>query len=57
MITPPVGLNVFILERVSGVSAQTIFSGVWPFVAAALGLVLLLIWFPEIALWLPATMR
>lgn len=57
MITPPVGLNVFILERVSGVPAQTIFSGVWPFVVAALGLVLLLIWVPELALWLPATMR
>jgi anaerobic selenocysteine-containing dehydrogenase len=57
MITPPVGLNVFILERVSGVSAQTIFRGVWPFVAAALGLVLLLIWVPNLALWLPATMR
>jgi tripartite ATP-independent transporter DctM subunit len=57
MITPPVGLNVFILERVSGVAAQTIFRGVWPFVVAALGLVLLLIWVPELALWLPATMR
>ena len=57
MITPPVGLNVFILERVSGVPAQTIFRGVWPFVVSALGLVLLLIWIPEIALWLPATMR
>jgi C4-dicarboxylate transporter, DctM subunit len=57
MITPPVGLNVFILERVSGVPAQTIFRGVWPFVVAALGLVLLLIWIPELALRLPATMR
>jgi tripartite ATP-independent transporter DctM subunit len=57
MITPPVGLNVFILERVSGVPAQAIFRGVWPFVVAALGLVLLLIWIPGLALWLPATMR
>ncbi|WP_173932557.1 TRAP transporter large permease [Chelativorans sp. Marseille-P2723] len=57
MITPPIGLNVFILERATGVPAQRIFTGVWPFVVAALLLVVALIFFPQIATWLPDTMR
>ena len=57
MITPPIGLNVFVLERATGVPAQRIFAGVWPFVVAALVLVVLLILFPALATWLPETMR
>jgi tripartite ATP-independent transporter DctM subunit len=57
MITPPIGLNVFVLERATGVPAQRIFAGVWPFVVAALALVVLLIFFPALATWLPETMR
>lgn len=57
MITPPIGLNVFVLERATGVPAQRIFAGVWPFVLASLVLVVALVFFPQIATWLPATMR
>jgi C4-dicarboxylate transporter DctM subunit len=57
MLTPPIGLNVFVLERATGVPASRIFAGVWPFVAAALAVVVLLIYFPQIATWLPQTMR
>lgn len=57
MITPPIGLNVFVLERATGVPAARIFSGVWPFVVAGLALVVLLIFVPQLATWLPATMR
>lgn len=57
MITPPIGLNVFVLERATGIPAQRIFSGIWPFVAVSLVMVVLLIFFPGIATWLPTTMR
>ncbi|MFC7408990.1 TRAP transporter large permease [Hydrogenophaga atypica] len=57
MITPPIGLNVFVLERASGIPSQRIFGGVLPFVIAALVLLVLLIWVPDIALWLPQTMQ
>lgn len=53
MVTPPIGLNVFVLERATGVPSGRIFAGVWPFVAAALALVGLLILVPGLALWLP----
>ena len=57
MLTPPIGLNVFVLERATGVPARRIFSGVWPFVAASLLMVVILIFFPGLAIWLPETMR
>ncbi|MEO4001077.1 TRAP transporter large permease [Mesorhizobium sp. CAU 1732] len=57
MLTPPIGLNVFVLERVTGVPASRIFGGVWPFVAASMLMVVLLIYVPELATWLPDTMR
>jgi C4-dicarboxylate transporter DctM subunit len=54
LITPPVGLNVYVLKAVlPDVSLRTIFRGVTPFVVADLFRVALLIAFPSIALVLP----
>jgi tripartite ATP-independent transporter DctM subunit len=60
LLTPPVGLNVYVLKGVVdqyGVRIEDVFKGVIPFVAILLiSMVLLQIW-PQLALWLPATMR
>ncbi len=57
LITPPVGLNVFILKRVVGdVSTGTIFRGVTPFWLADLVRLALLILIPAIVLYLPNQM-
>jgi tripartite ATP-independent transporter DctM subunit len=57
LITPPVGMNVFIVKSVApGVDLSDIFRGVFPFLFAMLLLVALLILFPQIALYLPNTM-
>ncbi|MCB1467069.1 MAG: TRAP transporter large permease [Rhizobiaceae bacterium] len=57
LVTPPVGLNVYVLNNVSpDVKISDIFAGCLPFTLVMLGFVLLLIAFPEIALWLPAQM-
>ncbi|MQX38439.1 TRAP transporter large permease [Roseospira navarrensis] len=54
LITPPVGLNVFIIRAVSpGVRMGTIFRGVLPFFGVELGRVVLLVLLPGLALWLP----
>lgn len=51
MITPSVGLNVFVVRAVAGdVPLTTIFRGVLPFLLA------MIIAFPGIALFLPNTM-
>ncbi len=57
MVTPPVGLNVFVVARYSGRPLEEIFRGIWPHVVAHLILVALLCLFPALVLWLPSTMR
>lgn len=54
MISPPVGINVFIVKSIAPeVPMARIFAGIWPFwLAMALSLVLLIA-FPGIALYLP----
>ena len=57
MITPPVGLNVFVVRAVAGdVPLATIFRGVMPFLIAMIIGLLLIIAVPDIALFLPNTM-
>ena len=57
LITPPVGLNVFILKGVVGdVSTGTIFRGVTPFWIADLFRLALLVAIPAIVLFLPSQM-
>lgn len=59
MITPPIGLNVFVIKSVVGdlVSTGRIFRGILWFLVADLVVVTLLIAFPQIVLWLPTMMR
>jgi tripartite ATP-independent transporter DctM subunit len=57
MITPPVGLNVFVVKGIAGdVPMATVFRGVLPFLFAMLIGLLLIIIFPQIALFIPQAM-
>lgn len=55
MLTPPVGMNVFVIKSVVGnlVPIQTIFRNVAIFIAVDLAIVALLLAVPALALWLP----
>ncbi|TDJ63796.1 MAG: TRAP transporter large permease [Proteobacteria bacterium] len=54
MITPPVGLNAFVLKSVApSFSLREIFGGIWWFLQVELITLILLIAFPAIATWLP----
>jgi tripartite ATP-independent transporter DctM subunit len=57
MITPPLGVNVFVIKAVAGVPMRTVFAGVTPFVAADTVRLLILAGLPILTLWLPKTMR
>jgi len=59
LITPPVGLNVFVIKGIVGdaISTVTIFRGILWFLVADLITMSLLIIFPEISLWLPQLMN
>jgi C4-dicarboxylate transporter, DctM subunit len=56
LITPPVGMNVFIIKGISGVPIQKIYRGVLPMLAADFLQVIVLIMFPQIVLFLPDLM-
>jgi C4-dicarboxylate transporter DctM subunit len=53
LITPPVGLNLFVIQSVSGGRSSEIIKGVWPFIVIMLLCLLLVYFFPGIALYVP----
>ncbi|WP_150462773.1 TRAP transporter large permease [Nesterenkonia ebinurensis] len=57
LMTPPVGLNVFVVKSSSPVpiTLKETFSGVWPFLVLELVTLTILVLFPAIALFLPET--
>ena len=55
-ITPPVGLNVFVIKGVADVPMSTMYKGVTPFIIADILHVTLLIVFPQLSLYLPQMM-
>ncbi len=58
LISPPVGLNVFVIAGMArDVPMASIFRGVMPFLAAMIVLMVLLTTWPEMALVLPRTMK
>lgn len=56
LVTPPVGMDVFVLSGAIDVPLFTIFRGVMPFLVAMVICIVLLIIFPQIALFIPSTM-
>ena len=53
LVTPPIGMNIFLLSTVTDVPLMTIFRGALPFVLAMAVFIVILIIFPQIALFLP----
>ena len=56
LITPPVGMIVYVVQGVTKVPMEEIFRGNMPFLIAMIAALALIIAFPDIALWLPRTM-
>lgn len=58
LITPPVGLNLFVVQAVRGRGAfAEVGLGALPFVAIMIVMIALLMLFPGLALWLPAVLH
>ena len=55
VITPPVGVNVFVIKGIApDVPLETIFKGIFPFLASLIILTVILVFLPQIALFLPS---
>ncbi|ALM52383.1 TRAP transporter large permease [Halomonas huangheensis] len=53
LLTPPVGMVLYVLSRVSGISFERCMSGTLPFLVPLVAALLLVTFIPAISLWLP----
>jgi TRAP-type C4-dicarboxylate transport system permease large subunit len=54
LITPPIGVNLYVVQGVRGRGTMNdVIVGTLPFVATMFVMIVLLVYFPTIALWLP----
>ena len=54
VIIPPVAVCVFIVKNFTKVPFSVIYKGVYPFLIALVGCIILLFIFPELVTWLPS---
>ena len=53
MITPPVGVILFVASGIANVKLEDILKEIWPYILVAYGVLILVILFPEITLFVP----
>ena len=53
LITPPVGLNLYVIQAVGKATMQEVARGVWPFLTLMLVTVFLIYVFPDLAMYIP----
>ncbi|MBC8260135.1 MAG: TRAP transporter large permease subunit [SAR324 cluster bacterium] len=53
LITPPVGMNLFVIQAVGKASLQEVVKGAWPFSIIMLSMAVILWFLPQIALFIP----
>ena len=53
LVTPPVGLCLYVVSSVSNVSLAEISAEIWPYLLALIGVLLVITFVPELSLWLP----
>ena len=52
-LTPPLGVNLFVAQRISGAKLEAIIKEVWPMIIILVLLIIVIIAFPAISLFLP----
>ena len=53
LVTPPVGMTLFVTSNVSGISLSKICKAVLPFAAVAMLITIALAYLPQVVMWLP----
>lgn len=57
LLTPPVGMNLYVVARAGNGTLQDAIVGSIPYVLALTVLAVIIVLFPQVALWLPAVLR
>ncbi|MEJ6020380.1 TRAP transporter large permease [Corynebacterium sp. H113] len=56
MVTPPMGINVFVVSKSANIAPMTVFRGAFPYVVAMLAMASIFLFWPDLVLWVPALM-
>jgi tripartite ATP-independent transporter DctM subunit len=56
MVSPPIGMNAYVITRFTGRPVEEVFSGVMPHIVVHLLAIIVFTMFPQIVTWLPSTM-
>lgn len=57
LLTPPVGLNLFVIQGVTGLPLNTVAKGNAPFILMMVLTLVIMYFFPQLVTWLPSTMK
>ena len=57
MVTPPVGINAFVVAGTTGIRSETVFRGIMPFFLIDLVLIGIFFYIPDIILFLPSLVQ
>jgi C4-dicarboxylate transporter DctM subunit len=57
LLTPPVGMNLFVVQQIGKIELDEVVKGTLPFIVAMLLCLALVAVFPWLATWLPAVMK
>lgn len=57
LITPPVGSVLFVGSAIGGIPMTDALKSIWPFYLACFGVLILVVFIPELSLWLPALLK
>ncbi|MDN6149738.1 MAG: TRAP transporter large permease [Yaniella sp.] len=57
MVTPPVGINAFVVAGTTGIRSETVFRGIMPFFVIDLVLIAIFFFVPDLILYLPSLVQ
>ena len=57
MVTPPVGINAFVVAGTTGIRSETVFRGIMPFFVLDLILIAVFYLVPDLVLYLPSLVQ
>ncbi|MBI4012020.1 MAG: TRAP transporter large permease [Candidatus Rokubacteria bacterium] len=55
LVTPPVGMALYAVSSISGVSIWEMFAEMWPYVLALIAVLAVITYAPDLVMWLPRT--
>ncbi|MPN55333.1 hypothetical protein SDC9_203015 [bioreactor metagenome] len=56
MITPPLGVNLFVAQSIAKCSFDSVVKEIIPLLIALIAILLVCVFFPQIVLWLPGVL-